>query len=475
MIYTSGTTGKPKGALRTGTDRGIVVALLAELGLLHENAVHLTTGPLYHSGPLAFALLAHTLGAPIVVLRKFDPTRVDAPREGAPRHQHVLRADAAEAHRVAARRRARARRPVVDGCLIANAAPVPYALKQEIIEKLGDGFLYEVYGSTELGVDTVLKPEDQLRKPGSCGKPYGGIEMQHRERRRHRAPRPASRASCSSAPTLAMDGYHHTDEQLTELRRRRLEVGRRRRVRRRRGLRLHLRPQEGHDHLGRREHLSRRDRGRAPRAPAGARRRGVRHPRRRMGRARARDRASRSRARRSTSTSCARSSSARLGGYKRPARLRGARRAAAHRLGQAAQARAARRVLAATARPRSEPPDGVRRSPSVHPWRSWPATACPCSTTRAADTPDDAVARRRRARLPRGREAVRRRDRPQDRAGPRAARPRRRRRRARRGRGAARRGATRRRRGRAARRADGRAARASSSPACTPTRSSGRA
>ena len=54
---------------------------------------------------------------------------------------------------------------------------MPYALKQEIIDKLGDGFLYEVYGSTELGVDTVLKPEDQLRKPGSCGKPYGGIEM----------------------------------------------------------------------------------------------------------------------------------------------------------------------------------------------------------------------------------------------------------------------------------------------------------
>ena len=51
MIYTSGTTGKPKGALRTRTDREIVFALLAELNLLHENAVHLTTGPLYHSGP----------------------------------------------------------------------------------------------------------------------------------------------------------------------------------------------------------------------------------------------------------------------------------------------------------------------------------------------------------------------------------------------------------------------------------------
>ena len=66
-------------------------------------------------------------------------------------------------------------------CLIANVAPVPYALKQEIIDKLGDGFLFEVYGSTELGVAIpVLPPEDQLRKPGSCGKPYGGIEIPDR-------------------------------------------------------------------------------------------------------------------------------------------------------------------------------------------------------------------------------------------------------------------------------------------------------
>ena len=75
MIYTSGTTGKPKGALRTHTDRQIVFALLGELNMLHENAVHLTTGPLYHSGPLAFASLSHTFGAPIVVLRKFDAAR----------------------------------------------------------------------------------------------------------------------------------------------------------------------------------------------------------------------------------------------------------------------------------------------------------------------------------------------------------------------------------------------------------------
>ena len=37
MIYTSGTTGKPKGALRTRTDRSIVFALLAELHLLQPD------------------------------------------------------------------------------------------------------------------------------------------------------------------------------------------------------------------------------------------------------------------------------------------------------------------------------------------------------------------------------------------------------------------------------------------------------
>src|ERR1700720_655333 len=37
--------------------------------------------------------------------------------------------------------------------------------------------MFEVYGSTELGVDPVLMPEDQMRKPGSCGKPAPGIEI----------------------------------------------------------------------------------------------------------------------------------------------------------------------------------------------------------------------------------------------------------------------------------------------------------
>ncbi len=101
-------------------------------------------------------------------------------------------------------------------CLIANAAPVPYALKQEIFEKLGDWFLYEVYGSTELGIVTVLKPEDQLRKPGSCGKTYGGIEVRI-VRDDGTDADPDEPGELFIRTTLAMDGYHRTDEQLSEI------------------------------------------------------------------------------------------------------------------------------------------------------------------------------------------------------------------------------------------------------------------
>ena len=96
--------------------------------------------------------------------------------------------------------------------LIANAAPVPYALKQEVIAQLGDGFLFEVYGSTEMGIITVLPPEDQLRRPGSCGKPLRRHRVPGRQRRRRGAARRASRASCMSAPRTTLAGYHRREQ-----------------------------------------------------------------------------------------------------------------------------------------------------------------------------------------------------------------------------------------------------------------------
>ena len=216
MIYTSGTTGKPKGALRTSTDRTLVFALLAELNLLHEHAVHLTTGPLYHSGPLAFASLSHTLGAPIVVLRKFDPIAwIRLVRDHRVTNTFSAPTQVKRIVSLPPDELAKADMSTMI-CLIANAAPVPYALKEEVFEKLGTTFLFEVYGSTELGVDTVLKPEDQLGKPGSCGKPYGGIQLRIVRDDGTDAPT-GEPGELFVSTTLAMDGYHRTGEQLTEI------------------------------------------------------------------------------------------------------------------------------------------------------------------------------------------------------------------------------------------------------------------
>jgi long-chain acyl-CoA synthetase len=216
MIYTSGTTGKPKGALRTSTDPGLVIALLQELRLRPGEEVHITSGPLYHSGPLAWAVLTHTLGGSIVLLRHFDAERwIDLVREH--RVTNTFSAPTQLKRIVSLPDEVLARADLSSmRSLVANAAPVPYALKQEVIAKLGDGFLFEVYGSTELGVDTILPPEDQLRKPGSCGRPYGTVQV--------KIVGPDGRELPHGEPgelfirsTLALDGYHRTAEPISDL------------------------------------------------------------------------------------------------------------------------------------------------------------------------------------------------------------------------------------------------------------------
>jgi acyl-CoA synthetase (AMP-forming)/AMP-acid ligase II len=202
--------------MRSAADPALTAALLTELGYLHADGVHLTTGPLYHSGPLAFATVSWQLGHLLVVARRFDPRawvrlvrdhRVTSTFTAPTQLKRIVALpdeDLASADLSSM------------VTLIANAAPVPYALKQEVIGKLGDGFLYEVYGSTELGVDCVLRPEDQLRKPGSCGKPYGTIELRIADEDGNEQPT-GTAGELFVRSTMVMDGYHRTEERLTSV------------------------------------------------------------------------------------------------------------------------------------------------------------------------------------------------------------------------------------------------------------------
>ena len=177
MIYTSGTTGKPKGAVRPGPPDPKVLGALLNLFGYRPDDIYITSGPLYHSGPSAFMGAGLLYGQTIIVQRKFDA-------EDWLRLVDKYKASSTFSAPALIRMICALPREVKDGydrssmrVMVANAAPWSYALKQQYVADFPPGSLFEVYGSTELGVDTVLLPEDQMSKPASCGRPAPGIEI----------------------------------------------------------------------------------------------------------------------------------------------------------------------------------------------------------------------------------------------------------------------------------------------------------
>jgi fatty-acyl-CoA synthase/long-chain acyl-CoA synthetase len=96
--------------------------------------------------------------------------------------------------------------------VIANAAPWPFELKRRYVEAFGDTSLWEVYGSTELGVDTVMPPEDQMRKPGSCGKPAPGVELALFDDDGNRITEPQTPGELYVRSAAAFDTYYKAEE-----------------------------------------------------------------------------------------------------------------------------------------------------------------------------------------------------------------------------------------------------------------------
>jgi acyl-CoA synthetase (AMP-forming)/AMP-acid ligase II len=174
MIYTSGTTGHPKGAWRpngVNIENVLQVISIFELG---ASDVHLMCGPGYHSAVAFFSALHQVLGATIVVQPKFEA-------EGALdliAHHHVTTTFMAPTllQRLVDAQVRKPRDVASMRALILGAAPCPYPLKVRAEAALGQ-VVWEFYGATETGINTVLRPEDQLRKPGSCGTAVPGQEI----------------------------------------------------------------------------------------------------------------------------------------------------------------------------------------------------------------------------------------------------------------------------------------------------------
>lgn len=178
IIYTSGTTGRPKGAFRDNRPRDLqlLMSIVSNFRITSDDR-HIVTCPLYHSAPPVFAGLHTVLGAYVYIMGKFDPEKfLQAVEEKqitstfmVPTMLNMIANLPGEVKRkydVSSMRN-----------LVVGGAPFHISTKKLILDFFPDDCLFEFYGSTETGINTILRPEEQLIRSGSCGRVFDGNEI----------------------------------------------------------------------------------------------------------------------------------------------------------------------------------------------------------------------------------------------------------------------------------------------------------
>jgi long-chain acyl-CoA synthetase len=186
MIYTSGTTGMPKGVRRRPMQPEQAAAS-ERMGAIaygikpHEDQVVLINGPMYHSAPHSYGMLAFRSGCTIVLQARFDAEELLVLIE---RHRvthiHMVPTMFVRLLRLPEAVRQRydlsSLRFVVHG-----AAPCPPDIKRAMIEWWGP-VINEYFGSTETGIPVWHSADEALKKPGTVGRTIeGGIVKIFRE------------------------------------------------------------------------------------------------------------------------------------------------------------------------------------------------------------------------------------------------------------------------------------------------------
>jgi fatty-acyl-CoA synthase len=176
LMYTSGTTGRPKGAIRNHRGSAMISLITAlDMGLQRDDTALLVM-PMCHANSLYFAFTFTYLGATCVIddRRSFDPEHLLATMAT----QHVTFTSLVPTHYImmlglpdAVKQRhdvGRVRK------LMVSSAPARKDTKLAILDHFRNSQLYELYGSTEAGWVTLLRPDEQIEHLGSVGREWTG-------------------------------------------------------------------------------------------------------------------------------------------------------------------------------------------------------------------------------------------------------------------------------------------------------------
>lgn len=179
IIYTSGTTGRPKGVVRKPAAKEHAVltrALREKVYGIKEGARALVPGPLYHSAPNSFSMLALRNASCFVVMPKFDAEKLLALIEEfqidtlfAVPTMFVrlleLSNDVRNSYDISSLK-----------FVIHGAAPCAPDIKRRMIAWFGP-VINEFYGATETGLFTLCSSTEWLSKPGTVGRAIDGIDI----------------------------------------------------------------------------------------------------------------------------------------------------------------------------------------------------------------------------------------------------------------------------------------------------------
>jgi len=178
QLYTSGTTGKPKGVVRTHESYTGFYLINAVDYSFTPYDYGMIVMPLCHVNSTFYSFVFTYIGASVYIHREynFDPVELLQLID----QEKVTFISLIPTHYALILGAPEVVKKKFDGTsvrqILCSSAPVRQQTKLEVLKFFRNARLFEAYGSTEAGLVTLLRPEDQMKKLGSIGQECCGTD-----------------------------------------------------------------------------------------------------------------------------------------------------------------------------------------------------------------------------------------------------------------------------------------------------------